>query len=87
MLLEVFQAAVSKDPPAGIGHFPLSRAIYGIDLLLQWSTNEKGKQMIIYYHLKVLLTPQSFNSEIHCDNNCQFQIQESTNELHNTALR
>jgi hypothetical protein len=48
MFLEVFQAATSKDPPAGIGHFPLSRAVYGIDLLLQWSTNEKGKLNVLF---------------------------------------
>jgi len=40
--LEMFQAATSKEPPAGLGDFPLSRAIYGIDLLLKWEKNEKG---------------------------------------------
>lgn len=46
MLLEVFQAATSKDPPAGITHFPLSRAIYGIDLLLQWQKDDKGQRFV-----------------------------------------
>ncbi|XP_053397096.1 tubulin--tyrosine ligase-like protein 12 [Mercenaria mercenaria] len=46
MFLEVFQAATSKAPPAGMSHFPLSRAIYGIDLLLQWSKNEKGEKYV-----------------------------------------
>ncbi|KAH3736052.1 hypothetical protein DPMN_042612 [Dreissena polymorpha] len=41
-LLEMFQAASSKPPPAGLGDFPLSRAIYGIDLLLKWDKNERG---------------------------------------------
>ncbi|WAR07068.1 TTL12-like protein [Mya arenaria] len=45
-LLELFQAATSRDPPAGLVNFPLSRAIYGIDLLLQWQTNEKGERYV-----------------------------------------
>lgn len=46
MFLEVFQAATSKDPPAGLANFPLSRAIYGIDLLLEWANDENGQKYV-----------------------------------------
>lgn len=36
MFRETFEAAVSKDPPAGIGHSPQSRAMYAADLMLSW---------------------------------------------------
>lgn len=46
MVIELFKAASSKDPPAGIGHCPLSRAIYGIDLLFKWDKNENGEKYV-----------------------------------------
>ena len=43
MFLEIFQAATSREPPAGISHFPGSRAVYDLDVILGWDTNDKGK--------------------------------------------
>ena len=43
VIRELFTAATSKEPPRGIGHSPQSRAVYGVDVILQWITGEKGK--------------------------------------------
>lgn len=37
MLEEVFLSATSKPPPIGIGHNPQSRAMYAVDIMLQWN--------------------------------------------------
>ena len=39
---ELFVSATSKDTPRGIGHSPQSRAVYGIDVILHWTADEKG---------------------------------------------
>ncbi|KAL4233826.1 Tubulin--tyrosine ligase-like protein 12 [Mactra antiquata] len=46
MFLQVFQAATSVDPPAGLTNFPLSRAIYGVDILLKWDKDENGEKYV-----------------------------------------
>uniref|UniRef100_A0A6V7MDL2 Tubulin--tyrosine ligase-like protein 12 SET-like domain-containing protein n=1 Tax=Bracon brevicornis TaxID=1563983 RepID=A0A6V7MDL2_9HYME len=40
MLGEVFQAAVAEKPPKGIGHNLQSRAVYAVDLMLEWNEND-----------------------------------------------
>jgi tubulin--tyrosine ligase-like protein 12 len=35
---ELFTGATIEEPPAGIGHFPQSRAMYAVDLMLEWTT-------------------------------------------------
>lgn len=40
MLKEVLEAAASEKPPRGIAKSPQSRAVYAVDLMLQWKDNE-----------------------------------------------
>ncbi|XP_019861207.1 PREDICTED: tubulin--tyrosine ligase-like protein 12 [Amphimedon queenslandica] len=42
LIYELFTAAASEEPPAGIKHYPQSRAMYAIDLLLEWSSPDDG---------------------------------------------
>ena len=37
---EVFEAATSADPPKGIAESSQSRALYAVDLMLEWKNNE-----------------------------------------------
>ena len=46
MFRELFEAASSKPSPCGISPSPQSRAMYAIDLLLKWNTNNKGAHFI-----------------------------------------
>lgn len=39
---ETFAAACRFPSPKGLTHLPQSRAMYGVDLMLKWSVNEKG---------------------------------------------
>jgi hypothetical protein len=40
---ELFVAATSNPPPMGIAPSSQSRAMYGIDFMLKWVTDENGK--------------------------------------------
>ncbi|CAL7951039.1 unnamed protein product [Xylocopa violacea] len=40
MFREVFEAAVAEKPPKGIAENPQSRAVYAIDLMLEWKKEE-----------------------------------------------
>ncbi|XP_076758495.1 tubulin tyrosine ligase-like 12 isoform X2 [Xylocopa sonorina] len=40
MFREVFEAAVAEEPPKGIAENPQSRAVYAIDLMLEWKKEE-----------------------------------------------
>lgn len=57
MFLEIFQAATSREPPAGISHFPGSRAVYDLDVILGWDTNDKGEKVIQPYLCEVNFSP------------------------------
>ena len=46
VIKELFTAATSLPPPQGIPHSPQSRAIYGLDFMLKWSTNDKGEKVM-----------------------------------------
>ncbi|XP_040201761.1 tubulin--tyrosine ligase-like protein 12 [Rana temporaria] len=54
---ELFQAACSKPAPLGICDYPLSRAIYAIDLMLKWETDQKGKKVMQPQILEVNFNP------------------------------
>jgi len=43
----MFTAATARPPPKGFGHSPQSRAIYGVDVMLQWMTSrDSGKSNV-----------------------------------------
>ncbi|XP_072256407.1 tubulin--tyrosine ligase-like protein 12 [Pyxicephalus adspersus] len=54
---ELFQAACSKPAPLGICDYPSSRAIYAIDLMLKWETDQKGKRVMQPQILEVNFNP------------------------------
>ena len=45
VIRQVFTAATLQPPPKGIGHSPQSRAIYGVDVMLQWTTSRDGGKL------------------------------------------
>ena len=47
MLRRVFEGAVSRPPPAGIGHSAQSGAMYATDLMLDWETDQDGKRIMV----------------------------------------
>ncbi len=49
MFKALFSAAVNKPTPAGLPKSPQSRAIYAIDLMLGWHTNETGTNTDLCY--------------------------------------
>jgi len=52
VIRQVFTAATAQLPPKGIGHSPQSRAIYGIDVMLQWKTfGQSGKLIVCRFSL------------------------------------
>lgn len=55
MIRELFEAAVSKPPPMGIGHNPQSRALYAIDLLLKWDDTNEGNCFTLLHFIPCLL--------------------------------
>ncbi|KAK7485192.1 hypothetical protein BaRGS_00023602 [Batillaria attramentaria] len=57
MFKELFQAAVSKPPPAGIGHTDQSRAMYAADLLLKWDQTPNGDRCIVPQLCEVNFSP------------------------------
>jgi len=40
MIHRVFAAATSQPAPKGFAHSPQSRAVYGVDIMLQWITSK-----------------------------------------------
>ncbi|RZF45052.1 hypothetical protein LSTR_LSTR002013 [Laodelphax striatellus] len=40
MIKEIFQAAISEKVPCGIPHSPQSRAVYGMDMMLSYTSNK-----------------------------------------------
>lgn len=42
VIKEAFEIACSNPPPKGIANFDQCRAMYGIDMMLQWQVNKKG---------------------------------------------
>ncbi|XP_040002553.1 tubulin--tyrosine ligase-like protein 12 isoform X3 [Xiphias gladius] len=54
---ELFQAASSRPAPYGICPYPSSRAIYAVDLMLKWSTGEKGERVMQPQILELNFSP------------------------------
>lgn len=57
MLHEVFECASIKGPPCGIAPNPQSRAVYAVDLMLDWQHHPRGKDKIQPKLLEVNWTP------------------------------
>ncbi|XP_055940746.1 tubulin--tyrosine ligase-like protein 12 isoform X2 [Argiope bruennichi] len=45
MIKDIFIASALREPPAGIGSFPGSRAMYGLDIILEWDRNHNEPQI------------------------------------------
>ncbi|KAL7370766.1 hypothetical protein ABVT39_010491 [Epinephelus coioides] len=56
-LREFFQAASSRPAPYGICPYPSSRAIYGVDLMLKWSTGQNGERVMQPQILEMNFSP------------------------------
>lgn len=46
MIRQVFEGAGQQIPPKGIAHNYQSRAMYAVDLMLDWKQNEQGTKFI-----------------------------------------
>lgn len=46
MIRQVFEGASKELPPKGIAHNPQSRAMYAVDLMLDWKKDSNGAQTI-----------------------------------------
>ncbi|XP_069484227.1 tubulin--tyrosine ligase-like protein 12 [Ambystoma mexicanum] len=55
--VELFQAAAARPAPFGICHYPSSRAVYAIDLMLKWDTERSGKRTMYPQILEVNFNP------------------------------
>ncbi|XP_061193529.1 tubulin--tyrosine ligase-like protein 12 [Saccostrea echinata] len=65
MFREVFQTATALPSPQGITPCPQSRAMYAIDLLLEWRKNSKGERTIQPVICEVNFCPD-------CDRACKY---------------
>ncbi|XP_066265081.1 tubulin--tyrosine ligase-like protein 12 [Branchiostoma lanceolatum] len=62
---ELFESAVSREAPYGIGHYPMARSLYAIDLMLKWDKNEQGEKTMQPVLLEVNFCPD-------CDRACKY---------------
>ncbi len=46
MIRQIFEGATKQAPPRGIAHNPQSRAMYAVDLMLDWQEDENGIKTI-----------------------------------------
>ncbi len=46
MIRNVFEGASKEEPPKGIAHNPQSRALYGVDVLLEWRNDNNQLKTI-----------------------------------------
>lgn len=65
MFREMFQAATALPSPQGISNCPQARAMYAIDLLLEWRKNSKGERTIQPVICEVNFCPD-------CDRACKY---------------
>ncbi|KAG9342650.1 hypothetical protein JZ751_016087 [Albula glossodonta] len=65
---ELFQAASSRPAPYGICAYPSSRAIYAIDLMLKWGTDDQGQSVMKPQILEVNFSPD-------CHRACKYHPQ------------
>ena len=48
IIRQAFTSATAQPPPKGIGHSPQSRAIYGVDVMLQWITSPDSGESHVF---------------------------------------
>ncbi|XP_061085532.1 tubulin--tyrosine ligase-like protein 12 [Conger conger] len=65
---ELFQAASSRPAPYGVCAYPSSRAIYAIDLMLKWDTDNHGQRVMRPQILEVNFSPD-------CNRACKYHPQ------------
>ena len=46
MIRQIFEGASKENAPKGIAHNPQSRAMYAVDLMLDWQLDEYGTKTI-----------------------------------------
>lgn len=44
MIKQVFEGAITKEPPRGFANYPQSRAMYAIDLMLDWRIDANNNE-------------------------------------------
>lgn len=49
MLADVFRAATAYPPPRGLGAYGKSRAMYAVDLLLEWRQHQEEANLCGFY--------------------------------------
>ncbi|XP_043943114.1 tubulin--tyrosine ligase-like protein 12 [Protopterus annectens] len=62
---DLFQAATSKPAPFGICNYPLSRAVYAVDLMLKWDTTMEGRNNMEPQILEINFNPD-------CNRACKY---------------
>ncbi|XP_076657468.1 tubulin tyrosine ligase-like 12 isoform X2 [Halictus rubicundus] len=65
MLREVFEAATSVKPPKGIAENPQSRALYAVDLILEWQQDKEGS-----WDMQPMLLEINFSPD--CKRACEY---------------
>lgn len=60
MLKDVFEAATSMEPPRGIAESSQSRAVYAVDMMLEWRENEMQPVLL------------EFNFQPDCQRACEY---------------
>ncbi|KAM9328135.1 tubulin--tyrosine ligase-like protein 12 isoform 2-T2 [Pholidichthys leucotaenia] len=54
---ELFEVATSRPAPYGICHYPSSRAIYAVDLMLKWAADQNGERVMQPQILELNFSP------------------------------
>lgn len=54
MIKELFEAVTLFQEPRGIPHNPQCKGSYGLDIMLDWATDDSGKSIL---HLELLASP------------------------------
>ncbi|XP_076283033.1 tubulin tyrosine ligase-like 12 [Lasioglossum baleicum] len=65
ILRDVFEAATSVKPPKGIAHNPQSRALYAVDLILEWQKDKEDP-----WHMQPMLLEINFSPD--CRRACEY---------------
>lgn len=67
VLRQVFELACAEPPPAGVAHSPQSRAMYAVDLMLEWDRSQVQAE---HPHMQPKLLEVNWAPD--CQRACQF---------------